>query len=537
MTATFASSGHGLTEGLSSKIMRATRPTHWPSLMLLHQTNADLSDALHGRLEELLVFEILKEGNTSYKRFTVRTLYKYVIKAIRTESYKNDKAPTTNRSSMAQLALGRAIVGMGPAFIGATERNADENDQTLESLDCLIQASSAESNGTEAKVDAAPDMVAGRKRLGGFLHPRDMRKLVTPFSASNEPELIVRRHAMLLNFDPLRAIILRDRAIVLVPDGADSLLVQLENRILGKDTSPFCDYRGTMQEGAPSLSKLHSTAESATDNRDVSGTVDMEADDDDNDEWKLSLIDMEWADLDAKGWIDLPFELQCVDAVLSSVSSTMAEDVLELQLGANTIITELVANKADDGDLSQETLRTMKNSVREMISRVQGFNRAIDTVLEDYEDLALMNLSRLLTHPERFVQPVPQTVLEEESDEPELILEAHVQQGHTLINALALVEGQINSTEDYANRKSDTIRNQLLYVNTVTSILTLAVGVGAFVGSLFGMNVTNHYEDASNAFRIIVFTTLAVMILISAIPLLVLPKIGALNFGSAGPRD
>jgi magnesium transporter len=34
-----------------------------------------------------------------------------------------------------------------------------------------------------------------------------------------------------------------------------------------------------------------------------------------------------------------------------------------------------------------------------------------------------MNLSRLLTHPERFLQPVPEEILREESDEPELILE------------------------------------------------------------------------------------------------------------------
>jgi hypothetical protein len=54
-----------------------------------------------------------------------------------------------------------------------------------------------------------------KDRLGGYLHPRDMRRLVTPFSSSNEPGIIVRRHVMLFNFDPLRAIILRDRLLVL----------------------------------------------------------------------------------------------------------------------------------------------------------------------------------------------------------------------------------------------------------------------------------------------------------------------------------
>jgi hypothetical protein len=56
---------YGLTEGLSSKIMRASRPSPLPSLMLLYQKKLpDRADSLplYGRLEELLVFEILQDG-------------------------------------------------------------------------------------------------------------------------------------------------------------------------------------------------------------------------------------------------------------------------------------------------------------------------------------------------------------------------------------------------------------------------------------------------------------------------------------------
>lgn len=42
--------------------MRKNRAALLPSLMLLHQNNADGTDVLQGRLEELLVFEILKDG-------------------------------------------------------------------------------------------------------------------------------------------------------------------------------------------------------------------------------------------------------------------------------------------------------------------------------------------------------------------------------------------------------------------------------------------------------------------------------------------
>jgi len=54
-----------------------------------------------------------------------------------------------------------------------------------------------------------------RERLGGYLYPRDMRRLMTPFGESNEPAILVRRHVILLNIDPLKAIVLRDRLLVL----------------------------------------------------------------------------------------------------------------------------------------------------------------------------------------------------------------------------------------------------------------------------------------------------------------------------------
>ena len=90
------------------------------------------------------------------------------------------------------------------------------------------------------------------QKIGGYLHPRDLRRLTSPFSASNEPELMVRRHVILCNFDPLRAIILRDRLLVIVPEGADGLLVDLERRVRGGieevENSVFGDVASSSEE-------------------------------------------------------------------------------------------------------------------------------------------------------------------------------------------------------------------------------------------------------------------------------------------------
>jgi magnesium transporter len=380
--------------------------------------------------------------------------------------------------------------------------------------------------------------------------------------------------AMLLNFDPLRAIVLRDRVIVIVPDGADSILVELEKRVLGSsdtgsdgmsnimansESNTSLDDMGNASSYSAdnfavnidtTLDKIKEEAMSGKDANDIlvsdsnseTGATEIMSDgrydipnessafsiDLDEDAYINAFADNEWEELEAKDWIDLPFELQSVDAVLLCASAILADDVLDLQIAANSVISELLLPGADVGDRAQEVLRTMKNSIKEMTSRVDGFCRALDCLLEDYEDMALMNLSRLLTHPDRFVQPVSQAVLDEESDEPELIVEAHLQRGHTLKNGLTLVQGQINTTEDFAIRKSDTIRNRLLYINMVISILSLSVTIGSFIGSLFGMNVINSYEDSRTAFRVITFSTIGGSLLFVALTLFTVRRLGAL---------
>ncbi|KAL7556153.1 hypothetical protein ACA910_006252 [Epithemia clementina (nom. ined.)] len=466
--------------------------------------------------------------------------------------------------------------------------------------------------------------VTYRERLGAYLHPRDMRKLVTPFSSSNEPDLIVRRHAMLMNFDPLRTIILRDRLLVLVPDGADSILVDLERRVRGghkeledvifgrndesnmdlsshsslangsnknnnnnnnndamlddlsanERNKPKPSLLGLVKKTAHRLQKGQATSRdivSSLTNSDtttfmhqnqqqqqfgsgfhpaalrsatpqgLSGmTVDLpklgddgddgdpsefgtnptqpnssDNNDDNNDkEVRFSLeaaADDEWADLQGREWINLPFELQCADAVLQTVVELLSKETLELEQATVNYIDEII--NRNGGVYSREDpltiIRAIKDSVREMTARVKGFVQSMNTILDDYEDMALMNLSRLITHPELFIQPVPAEVLEEESDEPELILESFLQQGLSLVNAVNLIEGQIGTAAELVDQKLDATRNKILLANTVITTVALCVDFSMVVSSMFGMNLANPWEDSDSAFVKVALWTLA----------------------------
>ena len=209
------------------------------------------------------------------------------------------------------------------------------------------------------------------------MHPRDLRRLTSPFSASNEPELMVRRHVILCNFDPLRAIILRDRLLLIVPDGADSLLAQVERRVRGGveeyENSVFGDveedtstsiHRYKKKPSGPLGVKLVSKAvkKSAKAVKKVIGrnsrhnsdtlpptptptptpsqfaipketpendtsTMPLE---DDNDFAELDSA--EYEDLKGDDWKEMPFELKCADAILHVVTNQLYEETFDVQV-------------------------------------------------------------------------------------------------------------------------------------------------------------------------------------------------------------
>jgi len=232
--------------------------------------------------------------------------------------------------------------------------------------------------------------------------------------------------------------------------------------------------------------------------------------------------DNEWEDMQKMNWNQMSFELQSLDAVLQTVTTMLMEDARKTNQRAVKAMSDLRGEAhnrrgrslggAGPGEHAQERLRLHKDEVKLMEGRVQGFVRAMNEVLDDDEDMTLMNLSRLLTHPERFIQPVSQEILHEESDEPELILEAYLQQALSIVNELDILKGQIMTTEEQINMTLDAIRNRLLYINTLLSVASLCVAMGSFIGSLFGMNLTNPLEDDGGAFMRVILWTVVSMV-------------------------
>ena len=327
-------------------------------------------------------------------------------------------------------------------------------------------------------ITAGRSTIPTGERLGGYLHPRDMRRLVAPFSSSNAPELMVRRHVILMNFDPLRAILLRDRLLILVPDGSDSILIELQRRLQGKSSDDVHYNEWDLIQSVTNNLLFENKAMHRQDECDV------------DEELKIDRL-----------LNHVAFEFQAVDAVLATVCNMLSKDASYLKKRIQGIIDEFRRGSAP-GDHAQDRFRVLKDSMKELEGRVQGVVRALDQILDNDQDMALMNLSRLVTHPQRFIYPVSRAVLSEESEDSELILEAYLQQALSEYNALGLLRGNIIHAEDQVLMKLDTIRNRILYVNNIVTILGLCLTFAACIASFYGMNLQNNREESPNAFAV-----------------------------------
>jgi Mg2+ and Co2+ transporter CorA len=69
------------------------------------------------------------------------------------------------------------------------------------------------------------------------------------------------------------------------------------------------------------------------------------------------------------------------------------------------------------------------------------------------------------------------------------------------------LRAHLHTAEESVSLRLDTSRNQLLVADTVLSICTLAIGIGSFVGSIFGMNLHNHVEDGTWQFMAVTWGT------------------------------
>ena len=175
--------------------------------------------------------------------------------------------------------------------------------------------------------------------------------------------------------------------------------------------------------------------------------------------------------------------LMTVCAELSRRQSALTETVQQalLALRRNVTGTRVVA---DDKQL--ESVRTLKQQVRELLVQSQALEEELQEVLDENEDLEDMYLSRQLHLLEQGTLPEGG---EQDHEEAEVILESYLQEVGATVAELEVLTYGIEGTEKFVSFRLDSARNRLLKFDAIMTASATALGLGQLVAGIFGMNL------------------------------------------------
>jgi magnesium transporter len=292
----------------------------------------------------------------------------------------------------------------------------------------------------------------GAKFAVSSIQQRDVRRLDFQCNLQDEAIVIVRKHVVLIAFDPLRVVIMADRIILIIPDGADSLL-------------------NLIQES-------------------------MKA-------WVLG-------NNDKNNEVGLPFESHAYEAIIATVLALQNQEYDIIHDRIQRILNEYKSTSTMPID-TQETMRLYKNKVISQTAKVRAFRNSLSALLENEEDLALMNLTKLKITPSLYDVPLS-TALLDTHEEIEVLLESYLSDYTTLETKLSVLQMQIQNAEELLQLRLDTSRNQILVVEMIISVITCSLSFGSFIGSMFGMNLpTKLYYGDDTPFTVTFILTVLLM--------------------------
>ncbi len=161
----------------------------------------------------IIMYEITSDGESDYKEMTLRELLNYVNK----EAAAIDSAAIDRKTLRAEAREG--------------------NQHNLHSVFDSISAGDVPVNGsTGANTHTIPSENGSDEvsfSAVSELRLRDLRRLDYQFNPNEEKSVLIRRHAVLFAMDPMRAVVMTNRLILIVPPGADSLISILDKYMKG----------------------------------------------------------------------------------------------------------------------------------------------------------------------------------------------------------------------------------------------------------------------------------------------------------------
>lgn len=139
----------------------------------------------------------------------------------------------------------------------------------------------------------------------------------------------------------------------------------------------------------------------------------------------------------------------------------------------------------------QERLKLLKNSITELSKHFEKIKLLLDDILEDDEKLTFLNLTSLDENPDIFKNISNNTEIMEMREKMSSLFEVYLFDYNNLSMQISEISDNIKHSEESAMLRLSSVRNQLMIVNTIISIITCVIGFGSYVAGIFGMNLDN----------------------------------------------
>lgn len=206
-----------------------------------------------------------------------------------------------------------------------------------------------------------------------------------------------------------------------------------------------------------------------------------------------------------------PFEAIAYEALMASALAVHTHSYQKCKNAANKVLHYLREHVLLPLDV-QENMRNLKNDLNAQMQVFTHCKKVLEDLLEDIPDMAMMNLSYLKRKPKMYLIPLTDDLLCRH-EHSEILLELHMMDYCSMETKAEQLKAQLQTAEESVMLRLDTSRNQLLVADTVLSICSLAVAIGSFVGSIFGMNLHNYLEDGEWEFQAVTWSTVSFIIL------------------------
>lgn len=188
----------------------------------------------------------------------------------------------------------------------------------------------------------------------------------------------------------------------------------------------------------------------------------------------------------------LPYEMRALEAIFISVVTA-----LDAEMQVHTTVIKGILAELED-DIDREKLRHLLIQSKKLSTFHQKtvlIRDAIEELLDQDEDLAGIYLTEKLNGTPRDSDG--------DHSEIEMLLETYYKHCDEIVQTVGSLISDIRSTEEIVNIILDSNRNSLMLLDLKIQIGTLGLGGGAFIASLYGMNLENFIEETNWGFGVI----------------------------------